>query len=29
MPYVKNVAHTNYCDMGVWTDENTSEIIVI
>ena len=27
--YVKNVAHTNYCDMGVWTDENTSEIIVI
>ena len=28
-PAVKNVAHTNYCDIGCWYDKNASQITVI
>lgn len=28
-PNVKNVANTNYCDIGLWYDENSSQAVII
>jgi N-acetyl-gamma-glutamyl-phosphate reductase len=28
-PAVKNVAHTNYCDIGCWYDKNASQMTII
>ncbi|MFH1126136.1 MAG: N-acetyl-gamma-glutamyl-phosphate reductase [Candidatus Altiarchaeota archaeon] len=28
-PYVKNVANSNYCDVGLWNDKNASQVIVV
>ncbi|MBM3309137.1 MAG: N-acetyl-gamma-glutamyl-phosphate reductase [Candidatus Altiarchaeales archaeon] len=29
MPYIKNVANTNFCDIGVWQDQNAGEVTVV
>jgi len=28
-PCIKNVANTNYCDIGVWYDQNASQVIAV